>query len=166
VSELPGPQISYITSDSNGRYEISLSQKNLMVEPSPETGYFSPCRAGGTADNYQPNLHAVHGSVLSTSGAPDLLHQISLHVYGRILGPAPTRQPIAGASVELDNFGFVLSNTLSDAQGRYLLCSFPPRSGTDQDAIVRARHPGYRDAGQIATMDLGGPAVDIELVPE
>jgi hypothetical protein len=167
VSEYPSSEISFITSDVEGRYETTMSQRSsVKVEPAPETGYFSPCPAGGLTPLYQPTLHVVHRDVLATTGAPELLHQISLHVIGRIVGPAPSRSPIAGASVELDNFGMPLSTTLSDAQGQYLLCSFPPGSGTDQDAIVRVQHPGYHDAEQTATMGLGRPPVDIELVPK
>ncbi len=173
VSEYTGletPVTRFVTSDGDGRYELLVSD-TVKVEPAPETGYLAPCPAGTDSPNwsggattfYMPDLHVVHQAVLSTTGTPDALRSLGPFVTGRVLTPAPSRNPIAGAHVELDYYGSVLSNSVSDATGRYLLCSFPPGSGSDQTAIVRARKPGYRDGSLEVTIFGGG---DIELVPQ
>lgn len=90
-NEDSGHETSFMTSDAEGRYEISLSQRIVKVVPAAETGYLAPCPAGGNAGVYQPILHVIHRDV---------------------------------------------------------------------------RHPGYREAAVTAYLDLGGPSVDIQLMPE
>jgi hypothetical protein len=160
----------FVTSDDEGRYEL-MAGNTVRVEPALETGYLAPCPAGTDAPNwsggpsafYMPDVHVVHQTVLSTTGTPDLLRPRGPYISGRVLAPGPSRNPIAGAHVELDNYGFLLSTTLSDAAGRYLLCSFPPGSGSDQSVIVRARKPGYLDGSREVTFFA---VADIELVPQ
>jgi hypothetical protein len=73
------------------------------------------------------------------------MRTLGLYLVGRIVGPAPSHDSIPAARVELLCGESILSNTVSGATGRYLLCPFAPGSGTDQEAIVRVRQPGYRD---------------------
>jgi hypothetical protein len=172
VSELSGGTFMtrFVTSDGDGRYELMVGDA-IKVEPALETGYLAPCPAGtdspnwsgGPSPHYMPDVHVVHQAVLSTTGTPDFFHSLGPYNSGRVLEPAPSRSPIEGAHVELDNYGFVLSTTLSDTAGRFLLCSFPPGSGTDQSVIVRARKPGYLDGSRELTFFSAG---DIELIPQ
>jgi len=173
VWEYPGPAIRFVTSDAEGRYDLLVGD-TVKVEPAPETGYLAPCPAGtgapnwtgGPRDFYLTDLHVVQETVLSTTGTPDMMRTLGLSLVGRVVGPAPSHDPIPGVRVELllEDDGPVLSHTVSDATGRYLLCPFPPGSGTDQDAIVRVRKPGYRDQSVLSAFF--GAARDIVLIPE
>ena len=174
-----GYLIRFVTSDAEGRYDLSLlGEGSVKVEPAPETGYLAPCPAGtgwpswsgGPTSFHMPDVHVVQQSALSTTGSPDTFRALfsgrgELFITGRILGPAPSHVPIAGAQVDLPWDPFApLSTTVSDAVGRYLLCTWPPGSGGGQVLTVRAVKPGY-SVGLSSVIDPVGP-VDIELVPQ
>jgi hypothetical protein len=160
-----GTETRFITSDAQGRYEVFVSGMTKL-EPSPETGYLAPCPAGGLPGFFDTTAHVAHRGVLSTTGTPGTMPRTGLYASGRVVGPAPSRDPVSGAQVELDNYGWILSSTVSDAQGRYLLCTFPAGAGTDQAGLVRATKPGHRPV-VLEVFFLGPVAVpDLELALE
>ena len=156
-----------MTSDSAGWYLVTEVRPPMAkIEPAADTDYRAPCPTGTvtlSADSMF-DLHVASTAVLSSVGTPRSLPypNPALSVTGSIYERTSNEtRPVAGATVDLDNYGFLLSTTLSSAEGRYLLCSFPPGAGTDQSVLVRVRKEGFQPAVAETTH---GAELNVELV--
>ncbi len=159
-------------SDASGRYEVSglQARETVTVAPSIEAEYRAPCPAGtsGLSGNSTVDVHVVSTALLSTAGAPASLPRTSIWVSGVVFERTPEgRRPVAGAAADLavdDSDAFVMSTTLTDGSGRYLLCTVPPGVGTDQIAWVRVRKDRFRPVSRSIVMGMRFDVDDIELV--
>jgi hypothetical protein len=141
VLRLSAPAPITIVSDANGRYEIPNEVGLIAFDIPFDAGYRAPCPAGVGSD-----LHVVSDAVLSRTGTPASMPMTDLHVSGTVVERVGDRtRPIAGAEVQLGAGGLldVKSVTLSDASGRFLLCTNPPGTGTDQTIPIAVRKDGY-----------------------
>ena len=159
------------TSDGTGHYEVSgiPVRSAIVIAPSSESGYRAPCPSGHDVliGNATFDVHVVSAALLSTTGVPTSLPRTSIWVAGVVVEQTSGGvRPIAGAAVDLtsdDSDAIVNSSTLTDAEGRYLLCTSPPGVGTDQLAWVRVRKNGYRLASRSLLMG-GGDPMNVELI--
>lgn len=159
------------TSDGTGHYEVSgiPVRSAIVIAPSSESGYRAPCPNGHDVliGNATFDVHVVSAALLSTTGVPTSLPRTSIWVAGVVVEQTSGGvRPIAGAAVDLasdDSDASVNSSTLTDAEGRYLLCTSPPGVGTDQLAWVRVRKNGYRLASRSVLMG-GGDPMNVALI--
>lgn len=153
------------TSDADGRYSASVRGDRVSIAPEESDSYMSPCPSGTNwlVDNRTIDVDVVSKLVLSTTGVPDSYPRTSIYVTGTIIeGSAEGPRPVAGALVGL-GFEAAQSTTLSDALGRFVVCTAPPGSGTDQLIPLRVVKDGYlRDSSFV----LGGwdDRVSVQLV--
>jgi hypothetical protein len=162
-----------VTSDVNGRYAIfGLPSGAVTIAPSIESDYRAPCPAG--TDDLRGNatfdVHVVSTTLLSTVGAPASMPKTSLWISGVVFETTSEGvRPIAGARVDLagdDSDRSVFSTTLTDAEGRYLLCTAPPGVGTDQIMWLRVRREAYRPGSRTVFGGWDYTGADVELIPE
>jgi hypothetical protein len=144
-----------VTSDVNGRYEISgVPSGAVTIAPSIESDSRAPCPSGTDVlkGNATFDVHVVSTTLLSTAGAPASMPRTAIWISGVVFERTSEGvRPIAGATVDLagdDSDRWVFSTTLTDAEGRYLLCTAPPGTGTDQIMWVRVHREAYRPASR------------------
>jgi len=139
-------------SDANGRFTAQVRGSVVTIVPAETEPYLSPCPAGtdGLSINSTQTFEVriVSKDVLSTTGMPSS-YPLWIYVSGTVSERGPNgSHPLAGASVSLMgwwgiNSGPSYSTTLSDALGRYTVCTAPPGVGTDQLLPLRAAKDGY-----------------------
>ena len=143
--------------DSAGRYEISgvpPGASQVTIAPPDGSDYRAPCPSGGNGPTSDTSfdVHVVSTTLLSTSGAPASIPSSFLSIGGTVLERVSDGTlPVAGATVDLagdDSDRWVYSTTVTDARGRYLVCTAPPGVGTDQIHTVRAHKDGYHPASR------------------
>ena len=163
------------TSDAAGRYTIAdVPVGSLIIAPHPSAAYFAPCPAGGEL-NYggTVDLHVVSAEVLSTTGVPSTYPTSALWFSGIVFeNTARGKLPVAGANVSLTEsqstaVPTAFATTVSDAEGRYLVCTAPPGAGTDQMAWLSVRKDGFITGGRpvLPGSDAGGTDVQLERTP-
>lgn len=139
------------TSDASGRFRAEARGNVVTIVPAETAPYLAPCPGGGvpsrdTSRTFTVNI--VSKEVLSTTGMPGSI-PLWIYVSGTVSERGPDGlHPLAGASVSLMGWwgidsGLSYSTTLSDALGRYTLCTAPPGAGTDQLLPLRAAKDGY-----------------------
>jgi len=156
------------TANTAGRYEISgVPADAMVIEPSTDTEYRAPCPPGVLGSNNRLDVHVVSTALLSTLGTPSSLPTGSIWVSGTVFErTSEGMRPIAGASVALaadDSDRLVVSSTLTDEAGRYLVCPVPPGAGTDQVAWVRVRKENYPPTSRRVFLGWDYVGADIEL---
>jgi len=121
------------TSTADGRYELPasvLAAGNKIV--GERTGYRQPCRvAVSSTSSTVQDLYLVSNEVLATTGVPASMPVAQQIVSGVVSERTSVgNRPIAGAIVTGDfsaGLGWGPSaSTVTDAQGRYLLCGIGP----------------------------------------
>ena len=157
------------TSDENGRFSAHVRGGRVAIVPAATAAYLSPCPAGTTWLSVNPNrtfeVNVVSKDVLSTTGMPES-YPVTIPVSGTVFerssdGP----HPVAGALVSLgDDSSLGFSTTLSDALGRYTICSAPPNEATDQPVPLRAAKDGYFADSLIVLGGWPESGVNMELV--
>jgi hypothetical protein len=165
-------RVDSVTSDSKGRYEIPLNSGAVVsIAPSVQSVYRAPCPSGAEVLEKDAivDVNIISTAVLATTGAPASWprpRSYSVQAEGAVFERTATGlQPLSGAWVDLagdDSDRYVMSSTLTDRLGRYLLCTAPPGVGTDQAMWIRVERDGYYPASVriIGNSDVG----DIELV--
>jgi hypothetical protein len=161
-----------VTSDATGRFEVNEIQPGpaIIIAPPSDSDFGAPCPAGTTGlfADQSFTVNVVSRSTLVSTGTPGSMPLTNIWFSGRVFETLPSgRHPVAGATVHLagdDSDRWVYSSTLSDAAGRYLVCSAPPGVGTDQTAWIRVSGDGYQSASRevFGGWDYGD--IDIELV--
>lgn len=154
------------TTDADGRYVASVRGTRVSIAPEESEAYMSPCPSGtnrlGDA-NRTIDVDIVSKAVLSTTGVPDSYPRTSIYVSGTIVeASADGPRPVPGALVSL-GLEPARSTTLTDTLGRYVVCTAPPGSGTDQLMPLRVEKDGYLPDSLIV---LGGwdDRVSVQLV--
>lgn len=165
---LPGGQV---TSDVNGRYEISgVPSGAVTIGPWIEADYRAPCPPGTDVlkGNATFDVHVVSTTLLSGAGAPASMPKTDLWISGVVFERTSEGvRPIAGATVDLandDSERRVISTTLTDAAGRYLLCTAPPGTGSDQTMWVLVRREAYRPGSRSVFGGWDYDGADVELI--
>jgi hypothetical protein len=148
-----------VKSDANGRYSATVHGDIVNVEPVDSEGYMSPCSSGTSGFSINPSrqfdVNIVSKAVLATTGLPDSYPITSIFVSGTVVettsgGP----RPVAGALVSFGaNIPLAYATTLSDTLGRYVLCTAPAGSGTDQLMPLSVTKDGYSAVNRLV---LGG----------
>lgn len=136
-----------VTTDSNGRYTSRVTAGAVSIAPALNSGYVAPCPSGTDvlAGNATFDVHVVSAALLSTTGAPASLPTSSIYVSGIVYeATSAGMQPVAGAFVELgQSTDLTYSTTLTNASGKYLVCTTPPGVGTDQYIHLGVSKDGY-----------------------
>ena len=159
-----------VTTDQFGRYAANRGEPGLVGITIPDdAGYHAPCPAGfnDLREDRTMNVYVVADTTLTTTGMPASMPttapMVSGKVFERISGGT---QPVVGATVSLSPLGLdeVISVSLTDADGRFLLCSAPPHTGTDTVMVVGVRKAGYKPMGRELTVT-DDNHVNLELTP-
>ena len=168
-------QLPHVMSTADGRYEVMTeSSSPILKVVGAKTGYSQPCRVTVPSGGNVRNLYLVSNETLATTGVPVSMPLVPQTVSGVVLERTITGdRPIAGASVTADfsnRDGWGPSaSTVSDAQGRYLLCGIgPPEPGLTVNLFVAK--PGFQSmfvsvdppAGGSIDLNRGG-TLDVEL---
>jgi hypothetical protein len=149
-------EITVVTSDASGRYEIPPPHDGLFAFVIPaDGGYQAPCPPGfpGIGLSTGLDVHVVPDAVLATTGLVATVPQMEFRISGTVTERTPEgTRPVAGAMVELSGEGevrgLVRSVTLSNRDGNYLVCKNPPGTGTDTSTWVTARKDGYHSVSK------------------
>ena len=152
----------------DGSYRVTVHAESLVYLSS--AGH-RPCLTAvdtsGVSEVTDVDLHVVTDRTrLGASLPPELLQQ-SHRVTGVVFEPQPdgSRVPIAGVWVGLDGAmgdGMVVADTLTDADGRYILCGVKPIAAPGIDLTLFAGLAPYRPffTGLTGTADV---VIDIPL---
>jgi hypothetical protein len=116
----------------------------------------------------QFDVHVVSIDVLSTTGLPESLPRSSIWVSGTVQERvAGGLRPVTGAVVTLEDVDGLsyraVATTVSDSQGRYLVCTSPPGTGTDVLAYVSARKDGFELRRRDVFLGWDYADIDLEL---
>jgi hypothetical protein len=157
-----------VTSGADGSFSAAVRDSMYFVtaQVAPGSTYFTPCPPfawNQQATRVELDVHVVSGAVLSTAGMPPSYPTESppggfrALISGRVAErTARGPEPVAGATVVMSGAqplvvptpgatvpvheGDAVADTLTDANGRYLLCSV----GNPEVAVfVSARKAGY-----------------------
>jgi hypothetical protein len=159
-----------VAADSVGRYSAPVWGDVVTIEPAAASAFLAPCPVGTDGVGQNPSrsfdVDVVAKTVLSTTGVPDS-YPIQPSVSGIIFEQtAAGPLPVAGAWVTLGAPSYYgappESATLSDSLGRYLLCTVPRGTGTDQPGQVNATKDGFAPDSQIVVLGWGY-TVNVEL---
>jgi len=121
---------------SDGSYRARVPADSLVYLTA--TAGHQPCmaavRTGATGAVEGAEVHVVTDRALLGAALPPQLPQRANRVTGVVYEPQPdgSRVPLAGAWVGLDGAfgdGLVIADTLSGADGRYVLCGIDPVAG-------------------------------------
>jgi hypothetical protein len=141
-----------VASGADGSFNVPVydSTDFFMVQAAPGSLYFTPCPAfawNGQAKRVELDVHVVSGAILSTVGMPPSYPTESpiggyrALISGRVVErTSGGLEPVSGATVSLDSD---TGDTLTDANGRYLLCSV---GNSEVGVTVSARKLGYTTA--------------------
>jgi hypothetical protein len=157
-----GSRIGPVTTDADGRYTFQVSPGTFVrVQVSAN---YQPCVAGvGVTGNMTRDVYIINNPNLLGNQLPTELLADTPTLSGMVFEITEQgRQPVAQVRVELDmiyGMGDVSATTLTDSQGRYVLCGL---SGHDSTYLYASK-AGYRLA-DVGTVVLNGNTVrDIEL---
>jgi hypothetical protein len=138
-----------VTTDADGRYVASQVRAGAVsIAPALTSGYFAPCPPGtdALAAHTTFDVHIVSAALLSATGAPRSLPTSAIYFSGTVYEVTTAgTQPVAGAFVQLGQSAndVAYSTTLTDASGRYLVCTTPPGVGTDVNIRLAVSKDGY-----------------------
>ena len=150
---------------ANGTFTITAATDVRAVRFLAEaSGFVQPClatlRLSGSATSYSFDVHIVRETALSQLRTFSFAH--SPFVEGLVYETTPAgRRGVSDASIVVDGasgLGLTLADTLTDPQGRFVLCGF--EGGTT--AVLFAVKAGY----ELATVNLplgSDTAVEIDL---
>jgi len=160
---MPGAVILFI-SDRTGRYRVTnVPRSAVWVAPSADSEYRAPCPGGAALldGDMLVDVHVVSASELAANGMPSTLPRTGVWFAGTIFETtAGRRQPVAGATVELDA-GVA---TLTDFLGRYAICTVPPGTGGGASATLSVGKNGYVPSTRQVVGALGQGGIDVELI--
>jgi hypothetical protein len=135
-------QFGKVTADAQGRYEVSPLPVGLIWIRNQRATHTQPCAAPVKVDgntSFDVELVSVRNPQPPTSVRP-------LIVSGTVFETtASGRSPVAGVKVLAEKIlDFVAAETLTDAEGRYLLCGLPSGSWS-----VWTLKDGYQMGGDV-----------------
>jgi hypothetical protein len=119
---------SPLISGTDGRVRIPAPDGALLVVNAYKDGYVQPCMVAVTAaSGLSFDVELVAQATLDSHGAPPPQTATGTSVTGTVTEMvAGNPQPVPGASVWLgDSFGISYARTMTDRDGRYLVCNLP-----------------------------------------
>jgi hypothetical protein len=147
LPNVPRPHIVDVTSGADGSFHAAKIESSFFVstQVAPGSSYFAPCPpfAWSQATRVELDVHVVSGALLSTTGMPPSYPTQSLPGGFRALISGRVVERIAGGFEPVSSARVAMvegSDTLSDANGRYLLCSI---GNTEVAVTVTASKAGY-----------------------
>jgi hypothetical protein len=160
-----------VVTDEFGRYAANRGEPGVVGIAIPDSaGYHAPCPAGfdNLAANRTMDIHVVPDTTLTTTGVPSSMPTTVPRVSGTVFErTSDGKQPVVGATVFLNptlGLGEVLSVSLTDAEGTYLVCAAPPHTGTGAVMELGVSKAGYDPKGRQLTVT-GDNHVNLELTP-
>jgi hypothetical protein len=152
-----------IPTDANGRYVLSAPVGSRVRLGIGGGGAYQPCAVTVSADgDVIRDIHAVDDTRQLGARLPPQLLADTPTVSGQVFEiDAGGRRPVADVRVESDGLfglGLVTATTLTDAEGRYVLCGFQG----DASTVVFASKAGYQ-LFEATTLINGNTMLDIEL---
>ena len=159
-----GNTTGQVPTDGNGSFSFRVPQGAQVRLQSAAPGAFQPCQVVVRADaDVMADIHVVLDP-----------KQLGAHLPAELLGRTPVlsgvvfeqagdgnRTQLADVRVELDGLGglgWVAATTMTDADGRYVLCDL----GDDPSSYLFASKAGYRLFESKVTLG-GNTTLDIEL---
>ena len=152
---------------ADGSYRLFIPTGAFVYLHAVTSGEFHPCVLRVTAATGAPvtsaDVHVVADRArLGANLPPELLRRSPL-LSGTVFEALADggRAPVADAQVELDGAGgdgLVLATTLTDADGRYVLCGLD----ADREPYFYVSREGYRTFGSVVRVD-GNTVFDVEL---
>ena len=147
LPQVPREQVVDVTSGADGSFNVARLDSTHFVyaQLAPGSSYFTPCPpfTWSQAAPLELDVHVVSGAILSTAGMPPSYPTQSLPggfralISGRVVErTAGGLEPVSAATVAMVEG----SDTLSDSNGRYLLCSI---GNTEVAVTVSASKAGY-----------------------
>jgi hypothetical protein len=150
-------QFGKVTADAQGRYEVSPLPAGLIWIRNQRATHTQPCAAPVKVDgdtSFDVELVSVRNPQPPRSVRP-------LIVSGTVFETtANGRSPVAGVKIFAEKIlDFVAAETLTDAEGRYLLCGLPAGSWS-----VWTLKDGYQMGGDVDSVPLiSNRTFDIEI---
>ena len=155
LPNVPSNQFVDVTSVADGSFNVAKPDSTYFVtaHTAPGSSYFTPCPAfsWSQAARVELDVHVVSGAILSTAGMPPSYPTQSQSggfralISGRVFESTAGRlESVSGATVAMGRNEEEFA-TLSDANGRYLLCSV---GNTEVAVLVSARKAGYQSASE------------------
>jgi len=111
------------------------------------------------------NVHVVSNAVLANSGTPVALPVGTISTSGAVFETTSAgRRAVSGVTMEMAIGSDLISTSVTDGEGRYLLCPSIPGHGTDVQVQIHARKEGFVAAVRTITLGWEYTGVDLELV--
>lgn len=157
-----GSTTGRISIDPAGRYSLSAPLGGARVRISV-AGAYQPCAVTLTPQgDMTHDVHVVTDPLQLGAQLPPQLAAVAPTLSGTVYEvTGEGRQPVKDARVELDGLdglGLVIATTLTDGEGRYLLCGVPHLRGL----YLFASKSGFKLFGT-GTNLIGQTTLDIEL---
>lgn len=158
-NERGGHTTGSIAIGADGRYKFSVPTDTTRVHVnSPKN---QPCVASvAITGNVTMDVHTVTDALQLGAHLPDLLSSQQPTLSGMVYEQSSNgRLPLANTKIYLDGLdglGLIIATTLTDNEGRYVLCSVPPIRGL----IVQAALTGFQlfeskgDLTGVTTLDI------------
>jgi hypothetical protein len=159
-----GRRTAPTSSGPDGRYSFTVQTDSLVRVYVDSLAAYQPCvTAIAATGNTNLDVHAIVDPAKLGAHLPSELLVDTLTLSGTVFETtALGRQPVPDVRVQLDMFGGlgdVSAQTLTDSDGRYVLCGL----GGVASTYVWALKSGYRPA-DVGTVQLNGNTIrDIEL---
>lgn len=153
-----------ISLSAGGHYELNIPADTVRVQVFRGIDGYQPCAASVTpSGDVTADVHIfTDPNQLGGHLAPEFQAQgmtLSGVVYEQT---TDGRRPVSGVSVSLDSLtglGLLTADTVTDADGRYILCNVPQLPTLELDAVATAF-----DSTAVYGADLlGKTSIDIEL---
>jgi hypothetical protein len=145
-----------VTSGADGSFTVPVADSAYFfrAQAAPGSPYFTPCPPfawNRQAMRVEFDVHVVSGAILSTAGMPASYPTESpiggyrALISGRVVERTPGGlEPVSAATVAMGGSeADAMADTLTDANGRYLLCSV---GNPEVGVVVSARKAGYATA--------------------
>ena len=153
-----------LTTGEDGSYQIipGVNSTRVLINAASGSAY-QPCAVAVTspANGARQDVHLISDPSMLGANLPDVFMSQGSLLTGVVFETtAAGRQPVANAGIELDGLdglGLTIATTLTDSEGRFVLCGVPysPR------LYLFASKNGYELAGR-GQLD-GAGSLEIEL---
>src|SRR5688500_8914760 len=157
-----GRTLGRLPTDTDGRYRVSAAAGS-RVRIQVNGDVYQPCVVTvNVVGDVTRDIHAVNDRLQLGAHLPSALRADAPVLGGEIFDiDEGSRRPLAGVRLQLDGLlglGLATATTLTDADGRYVLCGLDGETST----VLYAWKSGYQLFETIAAVN-GDTTLDIEL---
>jgi hypothetical protein len=159
-----GSTTGQVPTDANGRFSFTVPVGAKVRMQSAAAGAFQPCQVVVRANgDVTEDIHVVRDPQQLGAHLPEELLARTPVLSGVVFERAGDgrRMPLADVRLEMDGLyglGWVAATTMTDADGRYVLCGL----ADDPSTYLFASKAGYRQFESTVTLG-GNTTLDIEL---